>query len=448
METLRPPDRLSARVIEDYCPLLESPASRLRFIRRAVSRCQAEGVGGKRGLRWPLFEVFRVRKIVIEELVPFLPGGRALPLSVRLAFLAFRLRVPIYVAGVCAVAITALVAAFTAIQAAPAIEPRGSTANGATPTIAAVIPAALANEVPAYEPGQIWLVERGRGYELYSNGARILTEFEVEGEPRRYYAFPLAGIGPESGEERSRVPVGLVYHTSQSHIAPFEPEYNQKLQRSTRALLDYVRARKLYNYLIDRFGRIYRVVTDDSVADHAGNSIWADDRYAYLNLSDGFLGVCFEAAWSPETRLAPDQINEAQVYAGRVLTALLRRQYEIADANCVTHALVSVSPTARLVGFHMDWARAFPFAALDLSDKYRVKTPSIAQFGFGHDPAFDRTVSPELWPGILEAEAQLRADASARGVPEEIIRRGLQGRYTAYRIWLARGGRAGPGENG
>jgi hypothetical protein len=446
METLQPPDRFSARVIEDYCGLLDSPASRLRFIRRAVARCQAEGVGRVKRWRLPFFEQFHVRKVVVEELVPLLPAGRPLPFPVRLAFWAFRLRVPIYVAAVCAVAAVAVSLGGAVFDAVSLVRPQELAAQPAASAVMSAVPTALAKSAP-YAPGQIWLVERGEGYELYSNGARVLTEYEVAGEPRRYFTFPRGAESPEAASLATGPPVGIVYHTSQSHIAPFEPKYNQKLQRSSRALLDYVRANKLYNYVIDRFGRIYRVVRDDTAADHAGNSVWADDRLVYLDLSGGFLGVCFEASWSPETRLAPDQINEAQVYAGRVLTALLRVQHGIEDANCVTHALVSVSPSARLVGFHMDWARAFPFEALDLTDKYRVATPSIAEFGFGHDAAFDRAVGADLWPGIRDAEARLRTAAAGVGASEASHRRNLQARYAAYRAWLSRqGGSAGAGD--
>ena len=58
METLQPPDRTSARIIEAYCSLLDSPAARLKFIRKAVARCQAEGV--ETPSRWPLYDRFRV----------------------------------------------------------------------------------------------------------------------------------------------------------------------------------------------------------------------------------------------------------------------------------------------------------------------------------------------------------------------------------------------------
>lgn len=430
METLQPPDRTSARVIEAYCSLLDSPAARLRFIRKAVARCQAEGLEAPS--RWPLFDRFRLRKIVVEELVPLLPSGANVPLAIRVALWAYRFRVAIYAATACSGAAALSLLLYLVAQLALAPHAPAAEASAATPRPAeASAAAALAN----YAPEQIWLVEEGPDFEVYSNGARVIKEFEVDGPPRRYFAFPRGAETPEAAE-RTGPPVGIVFHTSQSHIAPFKAEYNQKLQSSARALLDLVRRKGLYHYVIDRFGRIYRVVREEAVADHAGNSVWADGEHAYLDLSAGFLGVCFEAEWSPELQIAPDQLNEAQIFAGRQLTALLRSKYAISDENCVTHAIVSVSPASGLIGFHMDWAHAFPFATLGLSNKYEVATPSIAEFGFDHDRAFDRAVG-QIWPGIALAEEALGDAARHRNVPEARLRRDRQERYRRFKGWLA-----------
>ena len=63
-----------------------------------------------------------------------------------------------------------------------------------------------------------------------------------------------------------------------------------------------------------------------------------------------------------------DGINETQIYAARQLTAVLRSKYQILDANCVTHGLVSVNPSNRLMGYHTDWVAGFPFTALGLAE--------------------------------------------------------------------------------
>lgn len=445
MDSLQPPDRLSARIIEEYSSLIDSPPARLKFLRRAVARCHAEAAAG--GSRWPLYDRFRMRKAVVEELLPLLPSRAPVPWSVRGALWAFRLRAPIYALGVCLALVAAGSIGYAAVQAFASLRlgEAGSAIAGPMPATGNEVDPTLARTMPGYAPEQIWLVEEGDGYELYSNGARIHRAFEIDGEPRRFFAFPRAATSPDSGVERTGTPAGIVYHTSQSHIAPFSPEYNQKLQKSSEAVLSYVREHKLYHYVIDRFGQIHRVVRDDARADHAGNSVWADGDNLYLNLSDGFLGVCFEAQWSTDTQIAPDQINEAQVLAGRALTAVLRSKYQIDDANCVTHAIVSVSPASLLIGFHTDWGRNFPFEALGLSDKYRVPTPSILEFGFGHDASFDRQIGGDPWPGILAAEAELARRAAAEGIAPVEITKTLRKRFWAYRSWLAKRGSEGGG---
>ena len=57
---------------------------------------------------------------------------------------------------------------------------------------------------------------------------------------------------------------------------------------------------------------------------HAGNSVWADSRWSYVDLNISFLGVAFEARMQDE-----QPINEAQLHSARSLTEML---YAIAVA--------------------------------------------------------------------------------------------------------------------
>ena len=50
--------------------------------------------------------------------------------------------------------------------------------------------------------------------------------------------------------------------------------------RQHQRLLRYVQQNRLYHYVIDRFGRVYRVVAEESKANHAGHSVWAQRRAA------------------------------------------------------------------------------------------------------------------------------------------------------------------------
>jgi hypothetical protein len=181
-------------------------------------------------------------------------------------------------------------------------------------------------------------------------------------------------------------PVGIVYHTTESLQAPFEASQNDVLKRVSESLADYVQRRRAYNFLIDRFGRVYRVVREEDAANHAGHSIWADDSSIYINLNDSFLGISFEA----ETAALPgaERVNPAQVRAGAMLTEMLRCRYGIAARNCVTHAQVSVNPSNFRIGYHTDWAGSFPFQRLGLPDNYALPLPAVTLFGFTYDPAF------------------------------------------------------------
>ncbi|HKG21739.1 MAG TPA: peptidoglycan recognition family protein, partial [Blastocatellia bacterium] len=196
---------------------------------------------------------------------------------------------------------------------------------------------------------------------------------------------------------------------------------NSSLQSKSRALVEYARDKKLYNYLIDRFGRTYRLVGDEFSSHHAGNSVWSDGQYVYVNLNASFIGVCFEGRSNGGSAVGPDGINEAQIYAARVLTAVLRSRFEISDANCVTHGLVSVNPSNRLMGYHTDWVSGFPFEAMGLSDKLETEMVAISRFGFDYDQGYTSAAGGQRWPGIEKADATLRqaAEKGGRTLSEE-----------------------------
>src|SRR6185437_7446666 len=122
---------------------------------------------------------------------------------------------------------------------------------------------------------RVWLVENAGGFELYSNGLRVDNRFVVSNRPRAYLVFPRSG---GAAAHRSD-PAGLVFHATESRLVPFEPDQNQILQQIGESLLDYVRRKRAYHFVIDRFGRVFRVVAETDAANHAGNSVWADDEF-------------------------------------------------------------------------------------------------------------------------------------------------------------------------
>jgi hypothetical protein len=268
----------------------------------------------------------------------------------------------------------------------------------------------------------VWLVERSAALELYSNGLRIDVTFAVSNRPRRNFPiFPLAG-GAQQPREGS-APVGIVYHTTESNLAPFEEEENHQLQRLGRNLIDLVRHDRSYHYLIDRFGRVYRVVQEADAANHVGTSIWADRRGVYVNLNDSFLGVSFEGRTG-----SVDEVTPAQVASGKVLTEMLRSRYGIPAEDCVTHAQVSVNPQNMHIGSHTDWAGKFPFAGVGLPDNYSIPLASLYVFGFEYDAVFLRATGTR-WRGLDLAELRVAKQAAVEGLETGRYRALLQHRY-------------------
>ena len=310
---------------------------------------------------------------------------------------------------------------FTAPEQAPAVQ---QTAIETPPQSAAVNlePATVRVE----QTPEIWQVERTDAYETYTNGLRIDNRFVIATHPRSYVAFSATRPDDVQGERRS-VPAGIVFHTTESRQAPFEEEQNLRLKRISESLLAYVRRKRAYNFLIDRFGQVYRVVRESDAANHAGNSIWADPDWLYLNLNESFLGVSFE------TRTLPGQeeaaVNPAQVRSAALLTEMLRQRYGILPGNCVTHAQVSVNASNGRIGYHLDWASSFPFDQLGLPDNYALPLPAVSLFGFEYDSNFARRAGGRLYQEAQLADQAFRDGAAAAHLQVPAYRKELQKRY-------------------
>jgi hypothetical protein len=276
-------------------------------------------------------------------------------------------------------------------------------------------------------PAPVWQVERTGDSEVYSNGLRIDTRYTISNRPRFYLAFSHAA-GPAGRVPRSQ-PAGIVYHSTESSLAPFEAQDTPELKRLGESLLEYVRRQRAYHYLIDRFGRVYRVVAESDIAYHAGHSVWAGGQWFYVDLNSSFLGISFEAHTNPAGGGA---VNAAQVRAAAMLTEMLRSRYQIPAENCVTHAQVSVNPSNMLLGYHTDWSAGFPFASIGLPDNYQRALPSVWAFGFDFEPAWLHSAG--MSPGIELGEQDLARGAAAARMPPAAYRKALRERYGA---WLA-----------
>ncbi len=285
----------------------------------------------------------------------------------------------------------------------------------------------LAPKKPAVK-SQVWLVQTTPQFDLYSNGLRIEERYATSTEPRGYLAFASNFTGPIAAAAKWRTePAGIVYHTTESHLAPFEENQNRSLRRAGEGLLEYVSRRRSYHFVIDRFGRVFRVVRESDYANHAGNSVWADRFWIYINLNQSFFGVAFEARSKPGG-LKP-AVNAAQVYAGRILTEMLRARYGIPVSNCVAHAQVSVNPANHGVGYHLDWAADLPFAQLGLTNNYKLALPSVKLFGFVPPDALRDSGASSIAQGLNAAELELRADGAAQNLTLGRYREKLQKRY-------------------
>jgi len=283
-------------------------------------------------------------------------------------------------------------------------------------------PAATAALPPSDIP-HVWPVEQNRDYDLYSNGLRVENDLAVANQPRSYRLIPIRE-SLESGPLRDQ-PAGIVFHTTESDQAPFAEDQSRTLQRIGRELLLYVRHKRAYHFLIDRFGRVHRLVVESDTANHAGNSVWADSQWLYVGLNASFLGVAFEA----QTQAELDPVNQAQIHAAKVLTDMLRGKYNLPAENCVTHAQVSVNPDNMRVGWHTDWGGRFPFRELGLSNNYERPNPGLYQFGFDYDLVYLKSTSPELWKGLDLAEERVRETATRQGVTVAAYKKFLQQRY-------------------
>ena len=284
----------------------------------------------------------------------------------------------------------------------------------------------VVHNTPAASLQHVWQVEANSQFDLYSNGLRVENRFQTHTEARSYLAFSHTGTMAMTGQRLSR-PAGIVFHTTESHLAPFEEDQNRKLKREGEGLLDYVSRNHSYHFVIDRFGRVFRIVGEADYANHAGNSIWADQAWIYINLNESFFGVAFEARSQPKEGELP--VNAAQVHAARTLTEMLRARYGITSENCVTHAQVSINPAGRSAGNHTDWAANLPFEDLGLIDNYARPLPSVTLFGFSATALLEEARDSPLARGLEAAEDQVRVDAAANNLPENRYRHILQTRY-------------------
>jgi N-acetylmuramoyl-L-alanine amidase-like protein len=410
--------------LEEKSSEIQDPVAKLKFIRSSLARYE-ETERRLQELPSPL-RALAEKVTRIDQMRPFLtpnPNGALTPPEVTRDDGPRRRRARVSLAAVAVLAAGALGAAAYQASRPVVTEPPRPPAMTAALSMAESIPALPVGVSPRH----IWLVEKNEEWELYSNGLRVDTTHATSGDPRRYRIFDAKTGMQEAVHDK---PVGIVFHTSESDIWPLEESFNEKLRDSSQGLLRYLSRNKVYNYLIDRFGQVFRVVQDTDKANHAGQGVWTQGDRIFLSLNNAFLGVSFETRWEGGRALP---ITQAQLEAGRSLTDYLRTNWQIAPDMCVPHGLISLNAKKHLIGHHLDWARGFPFEAFGLPNQYERIAPTVALFGLGYDEQLT-SVMGEPWPGVLEAERKLAQEARERGKTVAEVRKERQGRFDT---WLA-----------
>jgi hypothetical protein len=125
-------------------------------------------------------------------------------------------------------------------------------------------------------------------------------------------------------------------------------------------------------------------------------------------------------------------LTEAQLRSGKELSDWLRVKYKISQHNCVPHALVSVNPEKKLIGYHLDLSKGFPFAKFSLSNKYNEPLASIVDFGFSYDEYFEKIFGGEIWPGIRASEEILQRRCKRANISVNQYRTYLNTKYDEY----------------
>lgn len=436
------------RILERYAAFFPRPEARLRFFNSTIAKQVSRQKKVEQSLKriafiekTPLYRWIMesmMHRAIIEELSELVPHSRAerkeflrgakISFGARCMFWIYRLRYPLYGVGLGTIALLLIglysLTMWSGQRLNQYLANKYGRGGGET---AGVIATTVAKYLPGYDPEKVWLVKKERDYELFSNGARILTEFETENHPRKYYVYskddPLTNL--ELPVQHNII--GLLYHTTEGEMVDFTPGNNEDLQRRGHWLMAYVSKEKKYNYVIDRFGQIYRIVRDAHASIHAGHSIWSDEKYTYVGLNESFLGVAFETNTQPN---AVAQITEAQIVAGRQLTAILRSLYKIDDANCTTHGLVSISPPTMLIGYHHDWTRNFPFDAMGVSDKYVIPPATVGEYGCVWGDEILAKLGGSLWAGVSLAESEFKRRAERAALKPDELRKRMKERYS------------------
>jgi hypothetical protein len=187
---------------------------------------------------------------------------------------------------------------------------------------------------PISELQHVWRAEEGDSYEVYSNGLRIENTFVAPSRTRGQY-FAYRRVPGTWGVIRHPAfsmanPAGIVFHQTESLQAAFEPSQARRLTRIGQELLEFVRRRHCYHFVVE---------LRPGMADRAGDRCRVSFRA--LGVGRSGEGVREPELVVPGCRVGIRRQRNAFWGAGhslRLLVEWLRNRYSIPASNCVAHA--------------------------------------------------------------------------------------------------------------
>ena len=95
-------------------------------------------------------------------------------------------------------------------------------------------------------PDSVWLVDNAATYENYSNGLRIEKQYAIANSPRtRYRLFRREHPTMDKFEWKTAY-AGIVYHTTESHVAAFEANSTAKQNHASSWTISDIQKRRCY----------------------------------------------------------------------------------------------------------------------------------------------------------------------------------------------------------
>src|SRR5689334_20487808 len=179
MKDLKSQDSAYMKIVDRYARYIESPVLRLKFLNAVLKTPQPDTLL----MRLPFVGSLPERANLIIELLKVLPSNNPVPFSLRLTSLLYRLRLVVYAACVVVALTAATGLVYVASKAIGNFSSETAAKSISQPDAADPTDPSKAVQAISAEAGlpldKVFLVEKNANFEEYSNGARILKEFET-----------------------------------------------------------------------------------------------------------------------------------------------------------------------------------------------------------------------------------------------------------------------------